>query len=142
MFANVRRHSELARTIKASSAITATGAGDAVSLPDAPNGFAFVLDVTAAATAANDTLDVQIQTKLDGTNWVPVVSFTQVAGNGGAVRHVAKISSDGAQAMFEDSATLSAGSIRNLVGDSWRAAWTVVENDAASFTFSVTAIPM
>lgn len=136
----------LATTLLASAARTDTAGtnGDAVRLPDAPNGYAFVLDVTAAATATGDTLDVQVQTLIDGTNWVPVCSFTQVLGDGGAKRHVGKISSNGAQTMFEASASLAAGSIRNLCGDAYRVRWVIVDatTDNASFTFSVTAIPM
>jgi hypothetical protein len=138
------RDVHLAKTVKASSAVTATGTGDAVRLTDAPNGYSFVLDVTATATAVDDTLNVYIQTMIDGVNWVDVVAFTQVLGNGNAKRHIAKLSSDAALTMFENGAALTAGSIRNLCGDQWRARWVVVDADTAnaSFTFSVTACPM
>ena len=134
----------LATELVASAARTATGVSDAVKLPDAPNGYAFTFDVTAAATAAGDTLDMKVQTKLDGTNWTDVVVFTQVLGNGGAKRYIAKVSSNGAQTMFENASSLSAGNIRNLVGDEWRCAWSITDatTDDASFTFSVTAMPM
>ena len=139
------RGQHLATTLLASAARTVTAGtnGSAVALPDAPNGYAFVLDVTAAATDAGDTLDVQVQTLIDGTNWVPVCSFTQCLGNGGAKRHIGKVSSNGAVTMFEAAATLSAGSIRNLCGDAYRVRWAIVDADAdGSFTFSVTALPM
>lgn len=134
----------LATELVASAARTATGVSDAVRLPDAPNGYGFVFDVSAAATAAGDTLDMKIQTKIDGTNWLDVVVFTQVLGNGGAKRYIAKVSSNGAQTMFENGSALAAGSIRNLVGDEWRCAWSITDatTDDASFTFSVTAMPM
>jgi hypothetical protein len=103
---------------------------------------AFVLDVTAAATDAGDTLDVKVQVRLDGTNWVDVASFTQVLGNGGALRHIAKVNADIAQAMFAN-ADLAAGSVRNLLGEVWRVSYTQVDADNdATFTFSVTACPM
>lgn len=144
VIAPIERNVSLSRTLLASAARTATGVSDSVRLPDAPNGYAFVLDVSAAATEGADTLDLAVQTKLDGTNWVSVVAFTQVTGNGGVKRHIAKVSSNGAQAMFENAAAFAAGSIRNLVGDEWRCSWAITDSgtDNASFTFSVTACAM
>jgi hypothetical protein len=140
----VERQQGLVRTVLASTTETETGTqSGAVYLPDAPNGYLFVLDVTAAATDAGDTLDVSVETALDGTNYVPAVAFTQATGNGGAVRHVAKVSASTAQAMFEASTSLSAGSVRHIIGDLWRVKWTIADasTDNASFTFSVSAIP-
>lgn len=122
---------------------TAGATGDAVRLPVAP-AYAFILDVTAAATDAGDTLDVQVQTLIDGTNWIPVVHFTQCIGTGGAKRYVAKICPRStAQAEFESSATLTAGNVRHLAGDAWRVQYvqvnTSTNNDA--FTWSVVGIP-
>ncbi len=145
MLERIARPAHLATTLLASAAQTTTNAGaSAVRIPDAANGVAFVLDVTAAATDAGDTLDVFVQTMIDGTNWVDVVAFTQVVGNGGTKRHIAKVSADAAQAMFENGSALSAGSVRNLVGDEWRVRFAIadVSADDASFTFSVTATPM
>ena len=68
-------------TSTTTAAGSATASGSAVHIPGAFNGMAFVLDVTAAAVAADDTLDVKVQCRLDGTNWHDVVSFTQCAGN-------------------------------------------------------------
>lgn len=126
------------------AARTAMGAGEAVPLwlehGDA-RGVALVLDVTAAATASGDTLDVFVQTRPDGGNWMDVVAFTQVLGDGGAKRFVAKVASEQALSAFEAAATLSAGSVRHLLGRDWRVRWAISEADAASFTFSVTAVP-
>lgn len=132
-------------TLLASDVRTQTTTGDEVEVLGKIGpirGLMFVLDVTAAATDGTDTLDVQVQTKLNG-NWVPVVSFTQVLGNGGAKRYVAKILVNEAQAMFEASAALAAGSIRHLLGRSFRAVGTQVDGggSADSFTYSVVAIP-
>lgn len=130
----------LAATTPAAGAVSASGA--AVRLPRMGNGLVFQLDVTAAATDAADTLDVQVETMIDGTNWVDVCSFTQVLGNGGAMKHVAKIMTATAQAMFKDAA-LAAGSVRHLFGDQWRVSYVQVDADSdAEFTFSVTACPM
>lgn len=131
----------LASTTTAAGAIAGTTSSP-VRLPGMVNGFVFVLNVTAAATDAADTLNVKVQTKLDGTNWVDVCAFTEVLGNGGALKHVAKIAAGAAQAMFVDAA-LAAGSVRNLLGDEWRTVHAQVDADSdASFTFSITAIPM
>jgi len=130
----------LASTTTVAGAVTASGA--AVHIPGVHGGMAFVLDVTAAATDAGDTLDVKVQCRLDGTNWIDVASFTQVLGNGGAKRHIAKVSADAAQAMFADTA-LAAGSVRNLLGEVWRVTYAQVDADSdGTFTFGVTACPM
>lgn len=143
---NIARPVSYATTLLASAARTDTAGtnGDAVHLPDALHGYQFVLDVTAAATDVGDTLDVQVQTLIDGVNWVPICSFTQCLGNGGAKRHIAKINAGGTQSMFEAAASLSAGSTRNLCGDAYRVRWVIVDSstDNASFTFSVTAMPL
>ena len=134
-----------AKTLIASAARTAdTGNGGEVRLPGMVNGFAFVLDVTAAATESGDLLDAYVQTVIDGTNWLDVVRFTQVLGNGGAKRYIAKINAGVAQAEFENGAALGAAAVRNLLGDKWRVRWVITDagTDNASFTFSVAACPM
>jgi hypothetical protein len=130
-------------SLAASAARTATGNGSSVKLP-AAQAFAFVCDLTAAATDVGDTLNVFIQTKLDGTNWVDVVHFTEMLGNGGAKRYITKITAHVATAEFENGAALGAAAVRNLMGDAWRARWAIVNAGAAdqSFTFSITAVPM
>ena len=131
----------LASTITPAGAVNT--AGSAVRLPGMVNAIAFILDVTAAATDAADTLDVKVQTKLDGTNWVDVIHFTQCVGDGGAKRYFEKLVADVACAGFENAAALGAGNTRDLLGDEWRVAYTQVDADSdGSFSFSVTAIPM
>lgn len=131
----------LAETSTAAGAVDT--AGDSVRLPGMVNAMAFVLDVSAAATDAADTLDVKVQTKIDGTNWLDVVHFTQVVGNGGTKRYIEKLTADAACAGFENAAALGAGNTRDLLGDEWRVAYVQVDADSdASFTFSVTACPM
>lgn len=130
-------------TLRASAALSTVGATNeaAVKLSRPANAIVFELDLTAAATDVGDTLDVKIQTKLDGTNWVDVVAFTQCLGNGGAKRHVAKIMCSTAQAMFETGTALTAGNVRHLIGDEWRVVSTIVDANAnASFTFGVYAL--
>lgn len=140
-----RRNVTEAVSIVASAARTTNATSSAVSLPHMPNAFGFVLDVTAGAANAGDTLDCTVQTKLDGPNgdqWIDVVSFAQTTGAAANKTHIEKVSASQAQAGFEIGAALAAGEIRNLIGDTWRASWTVTNTNAASFTFSVTACPM
>lgn len=131
----------LVKTLAASAARTATGTGSEVRTSSETRAIIATLDVTAAATAAGDKLDVYIQTIVDGTNWVDVIHFTQVLGNGGTKRYVDKIGQAQGQNAFEASASLAAGSARDLFGDAWRCRWDVVDTGAASFTFSVTILP-
>lgn len=133
-----------ATTLLASAARLKTAGtnGDAVRLPIA-DAYVFTLDVTAAATDAGDTLDVKVQTLLDGTNWTDVAYFTQCIGTGGAKRYVLKLCpGDVAQAEFAVATALTAGNLRHLAGDAWRVNWVLVDaDDDGGFTFSVTALP-
>ena len=126
----------LASTVDA-LAHTVTGSG--VGLPRPSNAVQLVLNVTAASAAGGDTLDVKVQTLIDGVTWVDVCYFTQVLGSGGAKIHIAKLLASTVQAMFLN-AVLTAGNIRHLFGDSWRVVYTTV--GTGSFTFGVTATPM
>lgn len=115
---------------------------DAVRLPGMVNAIAFTLDVSAAATDAEDTLDVKVQTKIDGTNWVDAIHFTQAVGSGSAAKFVAKLLANTAESIFTDAA-IAAGTVRHLLGDEWRVNYVQVDADSdASFTFKVTACPM
>ena len=127
--------------LESSSVKTETGNGEQVNLPVAA-AFAFVLDVTEAATEAGDTLDVYVQTLIGG-NWVDVVHFTQVLGTGGTQRCVSKIAAGLANSEFDNGTSLGAAAVRNLLGDAYRVRWAITDasTDNASFTFSVTAIP-
>jgi hypothetical protein len=130
-------------TVTTVAGAIAAGSTTAMQLPGMVSAMAFELDLTAAATDAGDTLDVTVQTLIDGTNWVDVVHFTQCLGNGGAKRYFAKIAAGLAENMFENGAALAAGSVRHLLGDSWRLKYVQVDADTdGTFTFSVYAMPM
>ncbi len=124
-------------------AIAGDFSGESMLLPR-PQAIIFELDVTAAATDAGDELDVYVQTLVDGTNWIDVVRFTQLLGNGGAKRFFAKITAAAAETMFEAGAALNAGNVRNLMGDAWRTKHVQVDDSTqnASFTFAVYAVPV
>lgn len=135
-------------TLSASAASTATSTGTdpvTIALPGGSplTAVQFVLDVTAAATEAGDTLDVYVQTQLDEANWLDVVHFTQVLGDGGAKRYYSKVTANLATSEFENGAALGAAAVRNFLGRKWRARWAItdVSTDNASFTFSVVGVP-
>lgn len=98
------------------------------------------LDVSAAATDVGDTLDVYVQTTIDGTNWVDIYHFTQVLGNGGAKRYYGKVMFDAALTEFENGTALAAGASRSIMGEKYRVRYVIVDADAdGGFTFGVTA---
>lgn len=103
-----------------------------------------VLDVTAAATEAGDTLDVYIDTSFDGgTSFVNIGHFTQVVGNGGAKKFIMSfkanpITASNSVAFGTDQAASAALQIG--FGDRIRVrAVTVDANANATFTYSVKA---
>lgn len=102
-----------------------------------------LLNVTSAATAAGDTLDVYLQASSDGgTTWDDVAHFTQVLGNGGAkkylIRWQGEIAPTTAQAAPQDGA-LAAGVAQGPHGNLWSVKWVVASASAPLFTFTVTA---
>ena len=133
-------------TLMASAVKTVTGTSTAVRMPGMVNAFVFTMDLTNAATEVDDTLDVAVQTKVDGTNWVDVAHFTRILGNGdNTQRYGMKVTAGGSQAIYTATTALAAGNaVRNLIGDEWRVRWTIVDNgaDNATFTLRVTACPM
>ena len=135
------------KTIISAGGATTSGAVASTTLAvfDTPlfvRGLICILDVTAAATDIIDTLDVSVQTLIDGTNWTQICHFTQVLGNGGAKRHIGVINSHVVQAMWESSAALAAGSVRHVMGNQLRVEYVTVDADANSaFTFTVKVMP-
>ena len=114
--------------------------------PERISGALFQLAVTAAATAAGDTLNVYIQHSGDnGTTWDDFLSFTQVLGNGGVKNFIAGQTEEGATpAALHPVAdgSLAAGTVnQGPLGDLWRVKWVVVNGTAASFTFAVFCSP-
>ena len=106
----------------------------------------FQLNVTAEATEVGDTLDVYIQHSVDGgTTWDDFVHFTQVLGNGGAKKFIARWNGIGAAPESELGApqdgAMSAGVLQQPVGSAWRVKWAITDagTDNASFTFGVEA---
>lgn len=104
------------------------------------------LDVTAAATEAGDTLDVYVDTSIDGgTKWVNIIHFTQVLGNGGAKTFMASIKNDnpGATAVFAVTSDAAAGATRQIgIGDRirFRAVTVDASTQNVGFTYSLKAM--
>lgn len=122
-------------------ASAARGAGAAVlgTAVDNPGrvAIAWLLDVTAAATEASDTLDCYIDA-LVGATWINIAHFTQVLGNGGALaRFCVNLPTN--MTTTDLVADCAAGVCRGLVGSQFRGRYTLVDGggSAASFTFSL-----
>lgn len=140
--------------LKESGAQTASTTGEWVDLfgdaeilgNEVPREIVFTLDVTAAATEAGDTLDVFVDMSNDESISVNVIHFTQVVGNGGAKRFVAKLTGEALNdpdAVADVSSDASAGVVRNLgFMPKMRYRSTIadaVTTSNVSFTYSLTA---
>lgn len=124
-------------TLETSSAKTATGNSTETVLAYAPNAMSIEFDLTAASSAGGDTCDLFIQTKVL-SNWVDIVRFTQVLGNGGTKRYFAKTVVWLGQAEFEDATALGAAAVRHINGLNYRVRWVIA--GTGSFTFEVCAV--
>lgn len=128
---------------KVSGAQTASTTGETVRLTNSFSSALFVLDVTAAATEVGDLLDVYIDVSPDGTTWINTIHFTQVLGNGGAKKEMAKINNDlleNPDAVITIAADCGSGVVRNtgvLPYIRYRSAITDAGTDNASFTYSL-----
>ncbi len=107
----------------------------------------FLLNVTAAATEAGDTLDVFIQKNVgpeDTPVWHDFIHFTQVLGNGGAKQHVAQVSTElitTSMGVVKDGA-LAVGCENGPISDRLRIKWNIVDVATLgnqSFNFAVYA---
>lgn len=106
--------------------------------------FLVLLDVTAAATDANDTLDVFVDVLApDGLTWLNAIHFTQCVGSGGAKKYFAVLDpSAPGTSVIDATADAAAAAVRPaLFGPQLRGRYTVVDPGAgvASFTFSLRA---
>jgi hypothetical protein len=101
-----------------------------------------LLDVTNADTDAGDTLDVFVDSSIDGVTWVNICHFTQVVGTDAATKLVAIIPRTGTGAVANVTSNLAAGNVRNFIGSWLRSRATRVEAaglGAMSFTYSLKA---
>lgn len=105
----------------------------------------FYLDVTAAAAAAGDTLDVYVQSAVNTVGgWNDFIHFTQVLGNGGAKQYIATWQPLGAaetEIVAPQNGAIAAGVVQNIQAFTWKVKWVIVDAGAGtqSFTFSLKA---
>lgn len=132
-------------TLKASGAVTETAGtnGTAVYIGGERGRYLFLLNVTAAATEAGDTLDAYIDWSLDNSVWINGGHFTQCVGNGGAKKYymIFDPSSPGTSVIDATSDAANSAVRPALFGAYVRTRYVVVEANAnanSSFTFSVT----
>ncbi len=130
--------------VLAASAARTTGAnGTATLIGGFRKRVEIVLDVTASAAVAGDTLDVYVDVSPDGTKWINAAHFAQQAGNGAAKTEVAWLDpSDPGTDTVAVTSDCAAGKQRAYVwGKYIRARWAIVDAGAhgQSHTFSVTA---
>jgi hypothetical protein len=129
--------------LAATSALTLTSTTELTSDPVTNLGefhaIVLQLDLTSAATAAGDKLNVYLQFLVDGVNWTDCHHFAEMAGTGGAKRFFAKVLHDAALTEFSAATALSASAGRSVFGDSWRIRSVITSLSAASFTYSVRA---
>jgi hypothetical protein len=137
-FLETLRASAITNTVVTNSLVTAvTGMGKYKRL-------IVLLDVTAAATEAGDTLAVYLDFSPDGSTWINGCLFNTILGNGGAKKYVAIFDATTPGASTLDvTSDASAGVVRPTVfGDQVRVRFTTVDvatADNMSFTWSVKA---
>jgi len=103
--------------------------------------FIAVLDLTAAATDVDDTLDVYLDTSIDGgTSWLNSAHFTQCLGNGGTNKFFAVLDPTTPGTAVLAAATDCAVSVvrPSLVGDAFRGRYVIVDPAGANAAFSFT----
>jgi len=133
-------------TSTATATVTVTVAATGTLTADIPNAIAlaFILDITNCTTDATDHLDVYVQT-LIGEDWIDVVHFTQIDGNGSdTLLYIAKINANTAETMFETSSALAESTVRNMFGRKLRVRYVVTDSGDgnALFTFAVRMVTM
>lgn len=102
--------------------------------------FDALLNLTAAATAVGDTLDVFLDTTFDlGTTWVNIAHFPQLLGNGGAKKYLLTFRSDAHDGIADVSADAAANVARGALGDQLRVRTVAVQASAVSFTLGLHA---
>jgi len=138
--ANLQKGEQITLFAAAARTVTAGVNGDTVYVGGERVGYIFYLDVTAAATAAGDILDVFIDWSLDGTRWFNGARFTRVLGNGGAVSFYTSFVVQGVDNDVALTANAAAGDTRGTMLAPYVRGRYIVTDEApanASFTFSL-----
>jgi len=103
-----------------------------------------LLDITASATDAADTLDVYVDVLgPDGATWLNAIHFAQQAGNGASKKEYAVLdASTPGTAIVVATSDAAASAVRpTLFGPQLRARWAIADSGDGnqSHTFAVTA---
>jgi len=118
--------------------------GDAVTGVDPFTHLDVMLDVQAAATEVDDTLDVYVDASADaGSTWVNIIHFTQVLGNGGAKKFVASVHLAANLTDVDVTTDLAAHAApRSFLGNAIRYRSVVADagGGAAAFTHAIKAV--
>ena len=129
--------------LAASAARTAGANGTATLIGGFARRVEIVLDVTASAHEAGDTLDVYVDVSPDGTKWLNAVHFAQQAGNGAAKSEAAVLdaSNPGTSTILTTNDAASGVQRPALFGKYIRARWAIADSGDgdSSHTFSVKA---
>ena len=98
--------------------------------------------MTAGDELPESTLDVYLQTTIDGTNWIDVIHFTQLNGEQTGRKLVSKICGAAAEATCDITTSLDAGHVRNIFGSLWRVRWVLAGGGGVGFGFQVCVAAM
>ena len=100
----------------------------------------FLLDVTATNGNATDYLNAYIDVRGPGGTWLNAIHFTQVAGDGAAIKHYAALdTANVAATTFDVTADCASGVTKPyLWGDAVRGRFSLV--DTGDVTFSLTGL--
>ena len=116
--------------------------GDSLDLGDFDS-MLVLLNITASATDAGDTLDVYIDVSYDDTTWYNAIHFTQQAGNASAKKEIAAVNAGWYPTSVVDvTADAASGAVRpGQIGQFVRVRSTVVRLTGTdeSHTFEVLA---
>ncbi len=138
-----RRQSNTATLLASAERDTTSAGTSGVHIPDVLNALVLMLDVTAI-DGSGVSLDVWVQTTIDGSTWFDIAQFTQVLTD--TKQYILKIPAvdigDGNSepVEFEASTALAlAKSYRAIFGNQYRTRYTIVGD---GHTFSVSALAM
>jgi hypothetical protein len=103
--------------------------------------YCFQCNLTAAAAAAGDTLDVYIDAEMPDGAWGNVAHFPQMLGNGGVRNYLAVLDASTPGTAVIDLTTDCAVNVTRpaVFGPSFRTRYTIAGVGSQSFTFAVQA---
>lgn len=130
------------KVLFASAAVTADATETAITGFEGYSQVQLQMKCSAAASTANDKMNVYIDTTFDGTNWINIAQFTELLGNGGAKEELYTINPGAMTATtpINIAADAAAGAARHILGDRLRARFDITDDSgSASFTIAVNA---